>query len=336
MLRFILLRLLTILPITLLVVTASFFLMRSAPGSPFVNSRTFSPEVVESLNRQYGLDKPIFFVTLLEPQTLEQPTSWLTRLTFRWNGVNNQYWNYVSSIARGDLGPSTRYEGRRVGDIIFEHFPYSAILGAISFALALTVGLALGVGAAVRQNSGLDRLVFLLTTVAVSVPAFVLGPVLVLLFSLTWYWLPPARWGGVRHLILPVLTLSLAYTAIIARLTRDGMAAALQADYIRTARAKGLREAVIVLRHALRNAVLPVISFSGPVLAFLLGGTVVVERLFVIPGLGSFFIEAATARDYTVVMGIVIVTAVLILVANLVTDVVTAWVDPRIRHEISR
>ncbi len=331
MLSFVLRRLLGMIPLLFAILSLTFFLVRLAPGNPFANAKAFPPEVVENLNRQYGLDKPVFFFTLVTPN--DPPRSMTQRLTFRWNGADNQYWNYLRRVIfHFDLGPSTRYVDRTVNDIIREHLPNSMVLGLAAFAIALVVGLTLGIAAAVRHNRAVDYAATVLALIGLSVPSFVLGPVLILIFSLTLYWLPPARWGDVRHLILPAITLSGVYAASIARLARAGMLEVLRAEYIRTARAKGLSETQIVLRHGLRGGLLPVVSFSGPALAFLLGGSIVVERIFLIPGLGSFFIEAANARDYTVVTGIVLVTATGLVLANFLVDLAYAVLDPRIRY----
>lgn len=333
MLHFALRRLLGMIPLLLLIMTLTFFLIRSAPGNPFANERGFPRQVIESLNKKYGLDKPVFFLTFVKPDQPQHHTSWVKRLTFRWNGSDNQYWNYLKRVVfHLDLGPSTRFEDQTVNDIIRDSLPNSAILGLTAYGIAMVIGLISGVLAALKQNSSVDYLSMATAMIGVSVPSFVLGPVLVIIFSLTLYWLPPARWGDFRHLILPAITLSGIYAAYIARLTRAGMLEVLRSDYIRTARAKGLSETTIVLRHALRGGLLPVVSFTGPALAFLLGGTIVVERIFVVPGLGSFFIEAANARDYTVVMGIVLFVSVTLVVANFLVDVAYALIDPRIRY----
>ncbi|BAC92066.1 ABC transporter permease [Gloeobacter violaceus] len=306
MLNFILRRLLFAIPVLLVVVTISFFLVRLAPGGPFMEERAYPPAVIEKLNAKYGLDKPL----------------------------HEQYFNYMQRVVlHFDLGPSTRYLDRTVGDVIAQGLPNSMILGGTAYLTALVLGMGAGIVAALRQNSGVDYGAMAAAVLGVSVPNFVLGPLLVIVLSLTLYWLPPARWGDLSHLILPALTLSALYTAYIARLTRSGLVEVLRSDYIRTARAKGLRESVVLLRHALRGSILPVVSYSGPALAFLLGGTIVVEKLFLIPGLGNFFIEAANARDSFIVVGVTLVVATLLIVLNLVVDIVYALIDPRIAYK---
>ncbi|MBI4747658.1 MAG: ABC transporter permease [Acidobacteria bacterium] len=333
MFRFFLIRLAGLIPLLLLILTLSFFLIRSAPGNPFANAKAFPPQVVESLNRQYGLDKPIFFLSLVQPDDPKQHRPWQQRLTFQWNGSDNQYWNYLKRVVFSfDLGPSTRYADQTVNDIIRDSLPKSVALGLAAYVIALVVGLGLGILAALKQNTVIDYGAMFFAVLGVSIPSFVLGPLLILVFSLTLYWLPPARWGDFRHLILPAITLSGLYSAYIARLTRSGMLEVLRADYIRTARAKGLSETAVVFRHALRGGLLPVVSFSGPALAFLLGGTIVVEKIFLIPGLGNFFIEAANSRDYTLVMGVVLLVSVFLIVANFLVDLAYAAIDPRIRY----
>ncbi|UFP96516.1 ABC transporter permease [Gloeobacter morelensis] len=306
MLKFVLRRLLLAIPVLLVVVTISFFLVRLAPGGPFMEERAYPPAVIEKLNAKYGLDKPL----------------------------HEQYFNYMQRvILHLDLGPSTRYLDRTVGDVIAQGLPNSMILGGTAYLTALVLGMAAGIVAALRQNSGLDYGAMAVAVLGVSIPNFVLGPLLVIVLSLSLYWLPPARWGDLSHLILPALTLSALYTAYIARLTRSGLVEVLRSDYIRTARAKGLRESVVLLRHALKGSILPVVSYSGPALAFLLGGTIVVEKLFLIPGLGNFFIEAANARDSFIVVGVTLVVATLLIVLNLVVDIVYALIDPRIAYK---
>jgi oligopeptide transport system permease protein len=212
--------------------------------------------------------------------------------------------------------------------------PVSAAIGTCAYLLALLVGTTLGTVAALKQNSKLDYAAMGLSMLGISMPNFVLGPILVLVFSLTLFWLPPARWGGFPswNLVLPVLTLSAIYMAYIARLTRAGMLEVLRSDYIRTARAKGLTERQVVMRHALRGGLLPVVSFTGPALAILITGTVVVERIFALPGLGTYFINANLNRDEPLILGIVAFTSIMVLIFNLLVDVAYGFIDPRIRY----
>ncbi|MEW6731562.1 MAG: ABC transporter permease [Acidobacteriota bacterium] len=305
MLNLIVKRIIGMILLIFIIITLTFFLLRLAPGNPFANERAFPPETIKALNEKYGLNQPI----------------------------RVQYFNYLKALLKGDLGPSTRYIGRTVNDIIAEHLPNSIVLGLIAYGFALLVGLTLGIFAALRQNSLLDYVTMAMAIIGVSVPNFVLGPILVIIFSLSLYWLPPARWGEPRHLILPALTLSAIYIAYIARLTRSGMLEVLRADYIRTARAKGLKEFVVVLRHALRGGILPVVSFTGPALAYLLAGAIVVERIYAVPGLGRVFIEAASSRDYSVVLGITLFLSVVLIVMNLIVDIMLGLLDPRISYK---
>lgn len=305
MLKLIVRRLLGMIPILLVIITITFFLLRLAPGSPFANEKAFPKEVTEQLNKQYGLDKPIHI----------------------------QYFNYVKELMKGNLGPSTRYVGKTVNEMIWEHLPTSLILGLTAYLFALIVGISIGIISSLRQNTKLDYASMAVAMLGISIPSFVLGPILVIVFSLSLFILPPARWGDTKHLILPALTLSAVYIAYIARLTRSGMLEVLRSDYIRTARAKGLSEVTIVLRHALRGGIIPVISFTGPALTFLLAGTIVVERIFAIPGLGHVFIEAANSRDYSVVMGLTLFVSTVLIVMNLFVDITIGLLDPRISYK---
>jgi oligopeptide transport system permease protein len=239
-------------------------------------------------------------------------------------------WN----IARFDFGTSLKYEGQSVNQILWRALPVSAALGLTAYLLALLIGITTGTLAALRQNSWIDYASMALAMIGISIPNFVLGPLLVLLFSLTLFWFPPALWNGFasKSLVLPALTLSAIYIAYIARLTRSGMLEVLRSDYIRTARAKGLSERAVVFRHALRGGLLPVVSFSGPALAFLITGTVVVEKVFSLPGLGNYFINACFNRDEPLIIGIVAFIAVAVLVFNLLVDISYGFIDPRIRY----
>jgi len=305
MLKLILRRLIGMIPILFIIITLTFFLIRLAPGSPFTNEKAFPPEVVQALNKQYGLDKPLYI----------------------------QYFNYISGLAKGNLGPSTRYVGQTVNEMIANHLPTSLLLGLIAYGFALIAGITIGIISSLRQNSVVDYFSMAVAMLGISLPSFVLGPLLVIVFSLTLFWLPPARWGEPKHLILPALTLSGVYIAYIARLTRSGMLEVLRADYIRTARAKGLSESVVVLRHALRGGIIPVVSFTGPALTFLLAGTIVVEKIFAVPGLGRIFIEAANSRDYFVVMGLTLFVSTILVVMNLLVDIVIGLLDPRVSYK---
>lgn len=305
MLVFILRRMLLIIPMALLVVTLTWALIRVAPGTFYDSEKKLPPAIEANIRAKYGLDKP-----------------WYT-----------QYWLMISNVARGDFGDSLRYVGQSVNDIIRQHLPYSAAIGSLAYLLALVIGLTAGIIAALKQNSNFDYGAMAVAMLGLSVPNFVLGPILVLVFALGFYILPPARWGGVSGIILPVITLSAIYAAYIARLTRAGMLEVMRSDYIRTARAKGLNEKTVLLKHGLRGGIIPVISFTGPALAALLAGTVVVERIFSIPGLGKIFIEAVLNRDEPLVLGIVAFLSILIMIFNLLVDISYGFLDPRIRYE---
>jgi oligopeptide transport system permease protein len=305
MLLFILRRLLLIVPMALLVVTLTWALIRVAPGTFYDSEKKLPPAIEANIRAKYGLDKP-----------------WYT-----------QYWLMISNVARGDFGDSLRYVGQSVNEIIRQHLPYSATIGALAYLLALLIGLSAGIIAALRQNSSFDYGAMAAAMLGLSVPNFVLGPILVLIFSLGLYLLPPARWGGISGVVLPVITLAAIYSAYIARLTRAGMLEVMRSDYIRTARAKGLDEKTVLLKHGLRGGIIPVVSYTGPALAGLLAGTVVVERIFSIPGLGKIFIEAVLNRDEPLVLGIVAFLSILIMVFNLIVDISYGFLDPRIRYE---
>lgn len=289
----------------LLVVTLTWGLIRMAPGTFYSSEKKLPAAIEKNIRERYGLDKP-----------------WYA-----------QYGLMMGNVISGDLGISLKYEGQAVNEIIGRHLPYSAIIGIAAYLLALAVGLAAGTLAALRQNSFFDYASMSVALLGLSIPAFVLGPLLVLLFSFTLYLLPPARWGGVSALVLPVVTLAAVYAAYIARLTRAGMLEVLRSDYIRTARAKGLSERTILFRHALRGGLIPVVSFTGPALAGLLAGTVVVEKVFAIPGLGNIFIQSIFNRDEPLTLGIVAFISILIMVFNLAVDIAYGFLDPRIRYE---
>lgn len=311
MLRFLLRRLLVAVPTLFLVVTAAFFMMRAAPGSPFEGDRKLSPEIERSVMARYGMDKPLVV----------------------------QYGAYLSGVLRGDLGPSLKYKDKSVLEIIGDGFPKSAIIGLPALVIAALIGVALGVVAALRQNRPADYGVMAVAILGVCVPTFVTAPLLVLAFAAKLGWLPTAGWpsdtetfsGALRYLILPVAVLALPQIAIISRLTRAGMIEVLRSNYVRTARAKGLPEHSVVGRHALRAAILPLVSYLGPACAGLITGSLVVEQIFQLPGLGRSFVLGALQRDYTVVMGVVILYAGLILLLNLVSELLYAALDPRVR-----
>jgi oligopeptide transport system permease protein len=306
MLNFIIRRLVVIFPMVLIVVTLTWGLIRLAPGNFYTGEKRIPPAIQENIKKKYGLDKPWYV----------------------------QYGRMMGNIVRGDFGTSLSYPGQSVNQILARTLPVSATLGLTAYLLALVIGLVAGTLAALRQNSRLDYASMGLAMLGISMPNFVLGPLLVLIFSLTLYWLPPARWEGFpsRSMILPVITLSAIYMAYIARLTRSGMLEVLRSDYVRTARAKGLSETQVILRHVMRGGIMPVVSFTGPVLALLITGTVVIERIFALPGLGNYFLNANLARDEPLIIGIVAFISIIILVFNLLVDISYAFIDPRIRY----
>ena len=306
MLRFIIRRVVIIIPMLLIIVTLTWGLIRLAPGNFYTGEKKLTPAIEQNLREKYGLNKPWYV----------------------------QYGKVLRNIARFDFGTSLKYEGQSVNQILWRALPVSAALGLTAYLLALVVGITIGTLAALKQNSWIDYATMSLAMLGISIPNFVLGPLLVLVFALTLFWLPPALWNGFpsKSVILPAITLSAIYIAYIARLTRSGMLEVMRSDYIRTARAKGLSERQVVFRHALRGGLLPVISFSGPALAFLITGTVVVERVFSLPGLGNYFINACFNRDEPLIIGIVAFIAVAVLVFNLLVDISYGFIDPRIRY----
>jgi oligopeptide transport system permease protein len=306
MLRFIIRRVVIIIPMLFIIVSLTWGLIRLAPGNFYTGEKKLTPAVEQNLREKYGLNKPWYV----------------------------QYGRVLRNIARFDFGTSLKYEGQSVNQILWRALPVSAALGLTAYLLALLIGITIGTLAAVRQNSWIDYATMALAMLGISIPNFVLGPLLVLLFGLTLYWLPPALWNGFpsKSVVLPAITLSAIYIAYIARLTRSGMLEVMRSDYIRTARAKGLSERAVVFRHALRGGLLPVVSFSGPALAFLITGTVVVEKVFSLPGLGNYFINACFNRDEPLIIGIVAFIAVAVLVFNLLVDISYGFIDPRIRY----
>lgn len=306
MLRYALLRLLGAIPTLLLVIVLAFLLMRAAPGGPFDAERVLPPEIAANIERAYHLDEPL-------PKQLAR---------------------YLAGLAKGDLGPSYRYRDHTVSELIATAFPLSLKLGALAMLLAVAVGVSTGVIAALARNSLLDRSVMAFAMTGISVPVFVIAPVLVLLFAVKLNWLP-AGWsgsGGGARMLLPVVALALPQIAYIARLTRASMIDVLGSDFIRTARAQGLGRYAVVRYHALKPAMLPVLSYLGPAVAAVLTGSVVIEEVFGIPGLGQFFVRGALNRDYTLVLGIVIFYAMLIVFLNLVVDILYGFIDPRVRQ----
>jgi oligopeptide transport system permease protein len=288
-----------------LVVTATFFMLRFVPGGPFTAERQVPPEVLRNLNAYYGLDQPL----------------------------SRQYLRYLGGLVRGDLGPSFRYSNRTVNEILADKFPVSLELGAWSLAFALALGLTLGILAALRRNTWIDYLASAVGMVGLSVPTFVIGPLAVLLFAIQLGWFSASGWYVPSDRILPSLVLGLAYAAPISRLTRAGLLDVLHQDFIRTARAKGASELRVVCRHALRGGLLPVVAYLGPAIAGILTGSFVIETIFQIPGLGREFVTSAFNRDYTLVLGTVVLYAALLMALNFLVDVAQAWMNPRIRAD---
>jgi oligopeptide transport system permease protein len=306
LLRYALLRLLGAIPTLLLVIVLAFLMVHAAPGGPFDAERVLPPEVEANIKAQYNLDAPL-------PE---------------------QFINYMSDLLRGDLGPSYRYRDLRVNDLIGGAFPLSLKLGAMAMILAVVFGVGAGTIAALRQNSLLDRLVMALAMTGISIPVFVIAPVLVLFLAVYLNWLP-AGWSGTEgggRFVLPVISLALPQIAYIARLTRASMIDVLGSDFVRTARAQGLGARAIVRFHALKPSLLPVLSYMGPAIAAILTGSVVVEEIFGIPGLGQHFVRGALNRDYTLVLGIVVFYATLVVLLNLIVDLLYGVIDPRIRQ----
>jgi oligopeptide transport system permease protein len=306
MLGYALRRIAGILPTLLVIVTISFFVIRLAPGGPFDTEQPLPPQIRANLQAAYGLDQP-----------------WLV-----------QYGRYVKGLLRGDFGPSLKLRDIPVSELIARGMPISLTLGVSAIVLALVLGTALGVLGATHRSSALDRTATALAVLGMALPSFVVGPFLALLFGLRLHWLPVAGWQlDVRHLLLPVATLALPVGAYIARLTRGSLIEVLRADFIRTARAKGLSAQRILLHHALRPALLPVISYLGPASAAVLTGSLVVETVFALPGTGRYLVEGAINRDYTLVMGMVILYGTFTLACNLAADLLHGWLDPRVRHD---
>ena len=307
MLGYVLRRLAGAIPTMFIIVTLAFFMIRIAPGGPFDLERPLDPLIMENINRAYNLDKPLW----------------------------QQYLLYLGNLAQGDLGPSFTRRDFSVVDLFRTGLPVSIQLGGLALSLALVVGTVLGALAALRQNTWVDYLVVGTATFGITIPTFVIAPVLSLLFGVMMGWLPAGGWGGGQweYMILPVVTMALPQIAIVARLTRGATIEALRSNHVRTARAYGLPAHVVVGRHALRAAMLPVVSYLGPAAAALMTGSVVVETIFGIPGIGRYFVQGALGRDYTLVMGTVVVIALFVIVFNLIVDVLYAWLDPRVRYD---
>lgn len=309
MFRYILRRAAGLLPTLFVIITLSFLIIRVAPGGPLSREREMPAQVRANIEAKYNLDQPLFI----------------------------QYLNYLGMVARFDLGPSYKYHDHDINYYIGQSLPVSMFLGVLSLGLALALGLGAGIFSALKQNTWVDYTSMGVAVIGISVPLFVIGPLFQLLFSTTLGWLPTAGWlssrAGAATLVMPVITLALPYFAYIARLSRASILEVLRTDYVRTARAKGLSGPAVIFRHVLKGALLPVVSFLGPAFAGIITGSVVVERIFRVPGLASFFVQSAFNRDYTLIMGTVIVYSAILIVMNLLVDVAYALLDPRVSYK---
>lgn len=307
MLNYAVRRLLSAIPTLLIIITLAFFMMRLAPGGPFDREKQLPPEIEANILRAYNLDKPVY----------------------------QQYFDYMKNIVRGDFGPSYKYLDFTVNDLIMTGFPVSLRLGLYAIIIAVVFGVTAGTIAALNQNSTFDYIVMAFAMTGIVIPNFVMAPLLALVFGVYLSLLPVAGWGGgkLQYQILPVITLALPQIAYIARLTRGSMVEVMNSNFIRTARAKGLAEKIVVVRHALRGGLLPVVSYLGPATAAVITGSVVIESIFDVPGIGRYFVNGALNRDYPVVMGVVIFYAVLIIMLNLIVDLIYGFLDPRVKVE---
>ncbi len=307
MLRYFLIRFAGAVPTLFIIVTITFFLIRAAPGGPFDQEQALPPEIVANLENAYGLDQPVW----------------------------TQYARYLRGLVRGDFGPSFKYKDFSVTDLIGQGFPVTLELGSVALGLALLLGIPIGTFAALRHNRAADYATMSLAVVGVAIPSFVVLPFLGLLFGIYWHWLPVAGWepGSIRYLVLPVVALALPPLSVIARLVRASLLEVLRSHYIRTAFAKGLPLRTVILRHALRPALLPVASYLAPAIASIMTGSLVVESIAGLPGIGRYMVQGALNRDYTLVMGMVIIYSTLLIGMGLVVDLLYAWLDPRVRLE---
>lgn len=298
-------RILTIIPTLFAIITLTFFLMRIAPGGPFDEERPLAPAVLENIQASYGLNKPLI----------------------------EQYFIYISNLLQGDMGPSFVYRDKRVHEVLAEGLPISITLGGTALLLALIIGVLLGSIAALNQNKKTDVFIVTFATFGITTPNYVIAPILTLIFALTFSILPATGWGSPSQMVLPVISLALPQIAIVTRLMRGSMLEALKSDHIRTARAYGLPMTHVVGKHAMRSALLPVLSYLGPAAAALMTGSIVIEQIFNLPGIGRYFVTSALNRDYTMVMGTVIIVATLVLVFNLIVDLLYTVLDPRVRYD---
>ncbi len=306
MIKFIAKRIFEAIPTLLVLITISFFLMRFAPGNPFSSERPLPPEVMANIEAKYGLDKPVF----------------------------EQYTTYLGNIIQGDFGPSFKYKDFTVNELVTKALPVSAKIGFFAFIFALVMGVTVGTIAALKQNTWIDYTIMSTAMAGVVMPSFILAPVLIYIFSINLGWLPAGGWldGSLKYMLLPMFGMSLLYVATFARITRGSMIETLNSNFIRTARAKGLSYPYIIVKHALKPALLPVVSYMGPAFVGIITGSVVIETIFGLPGIGKLFVNAAFNRDYSLVLGITILIGTLTIIFNAIVDIVLAYIDPKIRY----
>lgn len=306
MIKFIAKRIFEAIPTLLVLITISFFLMRFAPGNPFSSERSLPPEVMANIEAKYGLDKPVF----------------------------EQYTIYLTNILQGDFGPSFKYKDFTVTELVVKALPVSAKIGFFAFIFALVMGVTVGTIAALKQNTWIDYTIMSTAMAGVVMPSFILAPILIYIFSIHLGWLPAGGWqdGSMKFVLLPMFGMSLLYVATFARITRGSMIEILNSNFIRTARAKGLSYPYIVIKHALKPALLPVVSYMGPAFVGIITGSVVIETIFGLPGIGKLFVNAAFNRDYSLVLGITILIGTLTIIFNAIVDIVLAYIDPKIRY----
>jgi len=303
--KYIIRRVLWMMLVLFIVAFITFALMHLVPGGPWSNAKTLAPQVIANLNKKYGLDKP-FFV---------------------------QFASYIWNVLHGDIGLSYIYQNRGVTQILMQGFPITATLGITAFLGALLVGIPLGIAAALKQNSVIDYAAVIFATIFASVPGFVLGILIIILFAVKLHWLPTSGWGSIKQLIMPAFALAALPAAFTARITRASMLDVVRQDFIRTARSKGLAERVVLVRHILRNAMIPVVTIAGPEFAALVTGSFIIENLFSIPGIGRLFVQGVFQRDYGLIMGTVLFYAFAIALVNLIVDILYGVIDPRIRYD---
>ncbi|WP_341851052.1 oligopeptide ABC transporter permease OppB [Vibrio vulnificus] len=306
MLKFIIKRIFEAIPTMLVLITVSFFLMRFAPGNPFSSEKPLPPEVMANIEAKYGLDKPVL----------------------------EQYTTYLFNVIQGDFGPSFKYLDYSVNELISVALPVSAKVGFIAFIFTVILGVTVGTIAALKHNTWVDYTIMSTAMIGVVMPSFVLAPALIYLFALHWDLFPAGGWhdGGLKYLVLPVIGMSLLYVVTFARITRGSMIETLNSNFIRTARAKGLSYPYIIVKHALKPAMLPVVSYMGPAFVGIITGSVVIETIFGLPGIGKLFVNAAFNRDYSLVMGVTILIGFLFILFNAIVDILLAMIDPKIRY----